>query len=199
MFSKFVNYLASRPAIFSCLRKLAELNFAKQKKLIKNNLEIIPGKKILDIGCGTGEFAGLFKNLDYTGIDIDPAYIDYAKKHYPGSFQIMDATQLDFPDETFDRLLIMATLHHLDNEQMAQVLAEAKRVLKNDGRAIIMEHAHIAALEDWSARFFQKFDKGDFIREPADYQEAIQKYFKILKQENFKNCALTYCSFILEK
>lgn len=45
-------------------------------------------KKVLDIGCGFGEFGHFllkrYKNVDYTGIDIVPEFIENAKKLVPG-------------------------------------------------------------------------------------------------------------------
>jgi SAM-dependent methyltransferase len=46
------------------------------------------GKKVLDVGCGFGEFGKFllkrYKNVDYTGTDIVPEFIENAKKEVPG-------------------------------------------------------------------------------------------------------------------
>lgn len=52
-------------------------------------------KKVLDIGCGFGEFGKFllkrYKNVDYTGIDIIPEFIENAKKEVPGgNFFVVD-------------------------------------------------------------------------------------------------------------
>jgi len=53
------------------------------------------GKKILDFGCGKGDFYGFLKekgwNVNYTGIDINPSLIKLAQKNYPETnFYIKD-------------------------------------------------------------------------------------------------------------
>lgn len=53
------------------------------------------GKKVLDIGCGFGEFGHFllkrYKNVDYTGIDIMPEFIEAAKDKVPdGKFFVAD-------------------------------------------------------------------------------------------------------------
>lgn len=52
----------------------------------------------LDIGCGTGHYAGDFVANGYkaTGIDLDNAMIAYAQKHYPGvTFRCMDMRKIN--------------------------------------------------------------------------------------------------------
>ena len=57
-------------------------------------------KKVLDIGCGFGEFGKFllkrYENVDYTGIDIVPEFIEEARKLVPGGkFNVMDFNNLD--------------------------------------------------------------------------------------------------------
>lgn len=193
------HFLADQPAIFSRLRKIIELNFSKQKRIIKKTFDFNDSKKILDIGCGTGEFADLFSKFDYYGIDISATYIAYAAKRKRGNFKVMDATKLDFPDNSFDYILIMAILHHLDDDKINQVLSEAKRVLGLGGKALLMEDAKIAKLENSIIKFFQRFDRGDFIRTPEQYKSIVQKYFVVSGEQAFRNGGCIYYSLVLKK
>ncbi len=193
------NFLADQPALFSLLRKIIEVNFSEQKRIIKETFDFNNSKKILDIGCGTGEFADLFSKFDYYGIDISAPYIKYAAKKKSGSFKVMDATELEFSDNSFDYILIMAILHHLDDDKINKVLSEAKRVLKPGGKILVMEDAKIAKFENFVIRFIQKFDKGDFIRTPEQYKNIVQKYFVISQEQSFRNGGCIYHSLVLEK
>lgn len=199
MLNSLRNFLADQPAIFSLLRKIVEINFRKQKRIIRETFGLDNGKKFLDIGCGTGEFSGLFSGFDYYGIDISPAYIDYAARKKRGSFKVMDATKLEFPDNSFDDILIMAILHHLDDDKISRVLSEAKRVLRPGGKILIMEDAKIAELENSAIKFFQKFDKGDFIRTPQQYKNMAQRYFTVSREQAFRNGGCVYYSLVLKK
>ena len=198
MLTKLRNFLADRPVIFTMLRKIIELNFYKQKRFIKENFSLDPSEKVLDIGSGTGEFADSFKKADYFGIDISPIYVNYAKKKNKGKFEVMDATRLQFSDNSFDYILIMAILHHLSDEDIEKVLLEAKRVLVPGGRILIMEDAKVKNLENFLVRFFQKFDKGEFIREPKEYDRLISKSFEIIKTEAFRSGTITYYSLLVK-
>lgn len=194
-----INFLAENPITFLYLRKIIEFNFRTQKKIIKDVIKNIgTNKKVLDIGCGTGEFSGLFTQDDYNGIDISPRYINHAKKNSRGNFQVMNAMDLQFTDQSFDFILIMAILHHLDNTQAHKVISEAKRVLKTNGKILIIEDAKIKNLENSAVKFFQKFDKGDFIRTPENYKKLVDGDFNILKNWEFRNGGCVYCAILLE-
>jgi len=100
-----------------------------------------PGMKVLDCGCGPGTISvGLAKAVapgDLHGVDIEASQIAMAQAaaqaggHGNARFQVSDATNLPFADNTFDVVHCHAVLMHVLN--LDQVLAEVKRVLKPDG------------------------------------------------------------------
>lgn len=94
------------------------------------------GKKILDVGCGTGIGSGYLatKGFSVTGIDIDSESIKWgtAKKLHRNLVLIEgQGERLPFDDETFDVVIAFECIEHMDSPY-AFVL-EAKRVLKPDG------------------------------------------------------------------
>ena len=104
------------------------------------------GKRVLDYGCGRGEFALQLLEIGaiVEGIDISSAYVktceEVCKEHgYPASswsFQVMDAHQLTFEDNSFDYVVGNGILHHLDFDN---AMSEIQRVLAPGGRAIFQE------------------------------------------------------------
>jgi SAM-dependent methyltransferase len=101
------------------------------------------GLKVLEIGCGLGTDGAQFAKAgaDYTGVDLTEAAIDLARKRFAlfglkGKFQVADAENLDFPDETFDVVYSHGVLHHTPDIDAA--VREVHRVLKPGGRAIVM-------------------------------------------------------------
>ncbi|MFA4872439.1 MAG: class I SAM-dependent methyltransferase [Patescibacteria group bacterium] len=199
MFNKFRDLLAKKPWIFNVLRNIIEFNFTKEKELIRKAFGDSAGKTILDIGCGTGTFAPLFVDDIYYGIDLSPDYIQHAKKNKKGTFKIMNATQLEFPDEKFDYALIMAVLHHCDSETVQQILRETRRVLKTQGKALVIEVSHSTEMDNFIFRFLRKFDKGDYIRSPQEYAQLILNNFKIDKEMTFRSGLYVYHSFEVYK
>jgi len=99
--------------------------------------------KVLEIGCGLGTDGAQFAKAgaDYTGVDLTNAAIELARKRFElfgltGKFQVADAENLDFPDESFDVVYSHGVLHHTPDIDAA--VQEIRRVLKPGGRAIVM-------------------------------------------------------------
>lgn len=102
---------------------------------------LIPGDKVLDLGCGNGRMFEFFqdKNIDYVGIDSSEKLIELAKKRYPGvRFELADALNLPFLDNSFDKVYSFAVLHHIPSEELRlRFLEEARRVLRPGGKIIL--------------------------------------------------------------
>ena len=99
--------------------------------------------RVLEIGCGLGTDGVQFARAgaDYTGVDLTEAAIDLARKNFEqcglqGEFKVADAENLDFADSSFDLVYSHGVLHHtLD---IGRAVSEIHRVLKPEGRAIVM-------------------------------------------------------------
>jgi len=189
------DYLARQPACFTLLRKLIEFNFPTQKHLIGKCLGNRVGLRVLDIGCGTGEFASVFAAHEYHGIDISPAYIAYAQGHHQATFSVMDATRLQFPDASFEFVLVMAILHHLPDHEALQALTEAARVLVPGGMLLVMEDARIPQLENRLVRLVQRYDKGEYMRSPDEYRRLMGEMFDARWETTFRNGGCVYYAF----
>lgn len=90
---------------------------------------------ILDNGCGSGPIYEIIKNepllypFKYKGTDYSYAMVDSAKEMFPdGDFEVQDARKLTEPDNSWDCVLLMHSLDHLDDYQAA--IREAARVAK---------------------------------------------------------------------
>lgn len=109
-----------------------------QVRLMRNCIEFI-GKEILEIGCGNGTISILLAKgaKTYTAVDPDPDAIAQARQHdSPVTFRTGSGQALDFPDHHFDLVLFTLSLHH---QESAPALAEAFRVLKPGGHALVVE------------------------------------------------------------
>lgn len=91
------------------------------------------GQKILDVGCGWGRYANRFlqANLEYTGVDYSPQFIELARAAHPGlDFQEMDFQKLAFPDATFDGIWGCCIFGGEPKVRAPDAIAEMLRVLK---------------------------------------------------------------------
>jgi SAM-dependent methyltransferase len=91
-----------------------------------------PGDSLLDVGCGTGWFTrrAAADDLQVTGLDPNPDWLDYARAHSSPALNWVegDARDLPFADASFDHVLSIAALCFVDDER--QAVAEAVRVAR---------------------------------------------------------------------
>ena len=185
MLNKLISILADNPTLFNFLRRILENNFKNQKKIISRFSSGGAGKNILDIGCGTGEFSVFFSSRDYTGIDIEKKYIDYANNNYKGKFIVADAGRLPFPDRSFDSIFIGSFLHHLSDEECLRVFKEARRALKPDGKMLVI--GANAGAGCFLTRLMYRFDRGKFIRTGEEYRRLLTAQFAVKDDFVFKD------------
>jgi len=98
-------------------------------------------EKLLDLGCGNGRLYKMVQqlSLDYTGIDISSELIKTAKESFPETkFVVGSALDLPFENESFDKVISIAVLHHIPSLKLRiKFMEEGYRVLKKDGQMII--------------------------------------------------------------
>lgn len=194
MVNEIINWLTRRPAILNWFRKLLENNHRGEKEVIARELPERQSQRILDLGCGTGVFSPWF-GTGYVGIDIAEIYINYASRHYRDKeFQIMDASKLKFPAQFFDAIWVNGVLHHLNDDSVRQTVAEMKRVLKLDGKAIVMEDIPAQQI---ISRFIRSLDVGEYIRTPQAYRALLQEQFLLQKEYPLRTGVCDYQVFIL--
>ena len=92
--------------------------------------------KILDIGCGKGyllyDFLKILPNSDVYGIDISEYAISNSKEEIRSSLTLGSATSLPWPDDYFDLVVSMTTLHNLYAYDLEKALKEMERVGKKN-------------------------------------------------------------------
>lgn len=92
------------------------------------------GEPVVSLGCGTGRLMELATH----GADISPAMITEASRKCPDkTFTVCPATDTTYADAFFEAAFCLHLLMHLPTDTIAEILAEANRIVKPDGWLIV--------------------------------------------------------------
>ena len=105
------------------------------------------GDRILDVGCGTGYFARTLVEIvgplgAVVGVDAAPEMVAHAASRSRSAnckFEVGNASDLSFPDSSFDVVVSSLTMHHLAPPDQLTAVSEMRRVLRPGGKVLIAE------------------------------------------------------------
>jgi len=104
----------------------------KVARAMVDHYGIKPGDRILDVGCGKGfllyDFTLVVPGVEVSGIDVSEYAIEHAKAEVKDRLRLGNANSLPFPDQHFDLVYSINTLHNLHNYDLDRSLREIERV-----------------------------------------------------------------------
>lgn len=154
-------------------------------------LQIVKGKKVLDIACGEGYGTEILAEeaKEITGIDIDAAVIQRAKERYKKenlNYMVGDIAAIPFSDCSIDVVISFETIEHVEEEQQKLFLIEIKRILKPDG-ILVISTPNKAVYSDrnqyhnkWHKKEFYKGEFIAFIRKEFAYLTLYHQYGEVI-------------------
>lgn len=113
----------------------------------------VPDGLVCDVGAGTGVVTDQLRRpgIELVGCDISPEMIAKAAARFPGRVQVGDATKLPIRNDALDAVIYVWVLHHVAHLHGA--LAEARRVLRPNGRVISVSGISLPAGDDMGPIF----------------------------------------------
>jgi len=137
-----------------------------------------PGMKVLDAGCGTGNFSLTLAKLGcrVTGVDTSIKMLEVARDKAErmgihAEFIQMDVTTLDYTDCTFDAVVSMAAFEFFEDRRKA--MDELFRVLKPGGPLLI---GTINRESDW----------GELYQEAAAKQDSVFRHARFTTEDEMR-------------
>ena len=153
--------------------------------ILMNMLSLNTFDSVLEIGCGNGHGTKLIKKyfnpLQITAIDLDEKMIQIARESVRDetmTFQIMDASKLGFPNESFDAIFDFGIIHHIPNWK--DCIEELRRVLKAGGKLILEELSR-----DSFSGFPGKLYKS-LLTHPYEQMFSTEEFVQHLKKVEFR-------------
>jgi len=112
-----------------------------------------PGRRLADVGGGTGNYALALAAEGWEPVVADRSAAMLARAAAKGLETVeADAQRLPFADASFDAVMLVSMLHHL--EDPAAALAEARRVLRPGGRLAVMAFTFEDLEDQWYLDYF---------------------------------------------
>jgi SAM-dependent methyltransferase len=152
--------------------------FAERKLLpLFAHNDVPRARRVLDFGCGPGTNTHHFAGADYLGIDVNPAYVESARRRHGREFIVADVTTCQVPaDRRFDLILANSLFHHIDDASTRRILAHLATLLTDDG------HVHILDLvlpaRPSVSRLLARADRGDYPRPLEQWRELFTVAFE---------------------
>jgi len=169
--------LLEHPRIYSLFRRLVGRDSARSV-YAREHLRLQPEQRVLDLGCGPGDILQFLPAVDYVGYDINPAYIERARRRFGhrGEFHCSAVTE-DLPiAQRFDLVIAHGVLHHLDDVAAGSLFRIARRALRPGGRLVTFDGCFVEG-QSALARLFLSLDRGRHVRSRDAYERLARAEF----------------------
>jgi SAM-dependent methyltransferase len=137
------------------------------------------GHRVLDIGCGPAYYLKNMPDLEYHGFDTDPTYIEHARRKFGhrATFHCEPFTEETAKGlGTFDRVLMLGLLHHLNDEDCHNLLSLIGKVLRPGGRALALETV-VHPVQNPIEHALAVNDRGEYVRHPEGFNGLAERHF----------------------
>jgi ubiquinone/menaquinone biosynthesis C-methylase UbiE len=173
-------------------------NFEEVYKIIKE----LKKRKILDFCCGTGilPLKWLSKlDIEYTGVDINKRYIEYARRLMPEYTFIQGDAVTTKINKKFDIITVTSGYHHIEEERKRKFLENIEEHLKEEGKLIIYEkfiESHINSIRsgiDFYGERIKEMAEKEELNENQLFSLFNEMYLTSIRKEEYK---VTYNYFM---
>ena len=173
-------YLLSQPAVYRLFKRIV-LPDGVLERLVAEQYTVVDGGRVLDLGCGFGDYAKLFAGrCEYLGIDHNPSYIETAKQLNQGSsarFIVADVSDSVVAEHgPFDLIMMSGVLHHLSSNSVRDLMRMIAPLLSKTGKFVALEPVFDPD-QRLTARLAIAADRGRFARDEEGYRVLLETSF----------------------
>ena len=193
-----VRSFLAHPIIYKTFQRLIGIDRAF-KTLVNEIIKPVAGDRMLDIGCGEAHILDFLpKGIAYVGYDLNPAYIDYARRKYRdrGTFINERVSEMVVKDaEPFDIILAAGLLHHLNEHEGEDLFTVGYNCLKPGGSMFTTDNCYFKG-QSPIARYISSKDRGQHVRYPEQYKKIASPVFtniEVIIKTNMVRIPQTTC------
>lgn len=113
----------------------------QEEKFFEKISDIVEGKKVLDLGCGTGVPFDTYlrkQGYDLTGVDIADKHIEKARENLPEAEFIQgDFFEQDFKQNSFDVVVSFYAIFHIPREEHERLFTRIRKWVDDNGLILV--------------------------------------------------------------
>lgn len=153
--------------------------------LVDRFLDLEPGMRVLDVGAGTAALRDVLGDVSYTALEPNPSYVQAMRERFANGDEVViegTTAAMGEVEGTFDRVIMFALLHHLDDVAASEALGQAAAALSPDGRLVALDIGFHPG-QGRIARALAKVDRGANVRHHDGYANLARPYFDAVRTE----------------
>lgn len=171
--------------VYDSSKEGRRIAYKRGELLLKKNKGI---KKILDVGCGMGDFLDFFegREIETVGVDISSYALSKVRKRVNCDLYQLDVAsqRLPFPNKSFDAVTVFDVVEHLKSAEL--LFSELYRVLKPKGLVFLTTPNNQGRIGDLLKRVFPEDPTHINVR-------GVDYWVEGLAKEGFKNLEYKGC------
>lgn len=137
-----------------------------------------PGQRVLDVGCAKGflvkDLLKVCQGLEVFGLDISEYALKHCESEVVGRLHLGTAVSLPFPDNSFDAVISLNTIHNFDRANAIVAISEIQRVSKEKSFIQVDSYRTLEQkriFEDWVLT--------------AEYHDYPEEWIKVFKEAGY--------------
>lgn len=180
MIKSIKEFILSFPTVYNLVQNGL---ISKEADLYGRFINVPENAKVLDIGCGPAQvLERIPPSVEYHGFDLSDIYIRAAAekyKHRNAFFKCSQVRSETLKPEmagTFDMVLALGVIHHIDDADALSLMRLAKAALKENG-VLVTNDVCFQPRQKIIAKMLAKMDRGEYVRYVDHYNSLAEQVF----------------------
>ena len=143
-------------------------------KVISKEIEKYPNSSIVDIGCGTGQILQYLRPREYLGLDINAKYLEQAETKFGREnikFKNSDARNMPKLNRSYELVLIVNFIHHLDDKGLEKTLKGIKNNIKFNKFILVDSKPDFGIF----TKLLEMGDQGNYFRGKEEIEKFLSR------------------------
>lgn len=197
MIGALIDRILESPAVYTLYQRLVRRGAVIEETLTRE-VRPGPGARVLDLGSGSGLYAGLFGADRYLGVDASLRYVGFARRgNGAHRFGVMDVCELALRARSVDHVFAVGLFHHLSDRDTMRTIGEARRILKPAGRMVVIDLIPPLSGYDLLGRVLVKADRGRHVRTTGGYRALFSRAFAVSREYHVRTGPYDLCVFVM--